>query len=899
MDVPRFSSFEDYCERSRLSARVRSFVTSGSDSDVSSLLATIGHVAAASREISKKIISCMPCYTLHDEQHLLNLLGWLEVLTPDETLSRMPPLEVGLCILSVLVHDLGMALPKSDEDAILATDESSDQQQAYQRFAEGRFSEEIRLAKLLTESGEGNNGGKAHLIHQHILAEYLRSTHATPGSERIGKWLAEMKQVHGENLFHFAGTSYEPELRAIAASHNQTVEWLRGHLKSQHAGRFHWLVRSGERVNFALPGLLLRLADIMDFDSSRTPTILYRHLGLREDLGVDMTVSQNEWQKHLAITGIDRQQTAGGETIVYAASDCPHPVVEKSIRQFVGWIQEEFLAVRGELARQNQDRDLEDRFDLTLPEVKHEIKPRQVNGQKAYEFQDIQFQLDQDEILQLLMGENLYGDPSLCIRELLQNALDACELRDLRLQLRSKGGMPAEAVDGTPLPEKPGFFRDSTTGQEVPLEVHLTWGFDDGRQQYWLQVEDNGVGMTEEAVKRYFTQIGKSFYRSPEFKQEQTALRSSGLFSTPISQFGIGILSCFMLADQIEVRTCPGGAAADRPAKDITISGPGSLFWLRAGTRSKQGTEVRLWLKQKLNGQELLPQHDSEVLLDRLREYFEYPLQSKLKEDETDSAQVALDPVLEAAKWIVWPRYPLQMAGPGCEPLTLDDRFHVDTLAPIDVGKVQAKAQDWDIPADQFGEPCWGIWDWTDEATAESTGSRIRLWFPQHGTPQHRLPVEPAPDSGLIAWWRLAAFVEPQLQADSTSANRDQLLLQGIAVPENSAGKEARKIVAGVGARVWIDLRGAAGLRLTADRKTMVTSPTQAAWQEQVDQVFSRFLAKLKESVEDESSVYCLQQMCSGLQAAESFDSDSPPVFGSWSIQWGGLRNVSRITSRI
>jgi hypothetical protein len=46
------------------------------------------------------------------------------------------------------------------------------------------------------------------------------------------------------------------------------------------------------------------------------------------------------------------------------------------------------------------------------------------------------------------MGESLYGELNLCIRELLQNALDAVELRELRLQLRAKSGQPLEAADG-------------------------------------------------------------------------------------------------------------------------------------------------------------------------------------------------------------------------------------------------------------------------------------------------------------------------------------------------------------------------------------------------------------------------------------------------------------------
>ena len=420
------------------------------------------------------------------------------------------------------------------------------------------------------------------------------------------------------------------ELVLIAASHNQPVDWLRERLRS--AGAFHRLVGHGERVNFAFPGLLLRLADIMDFDSSRTPSILYRHLGLDEDLGLDLTVSRNEWNKHLAITGIERKLIDGQPTVVYAASDCPHPVVEKSIRTFVGWIGEELRGVREELARQRRDPDLGgERFELVLPAVKAEIEPRKKDGRPTYLFEDIQFRLDQDEILQLLTGENLYGDPSLCIRELLQNALDACELRDLRLQMRAKGETRMEPVDGTPIPDRRGWFRDSATGQEQRLEVRLTWGYDEAAGQYWLQVEDNGVGMTEDVIRRYFTQIGKSYYTSPEFRQEQAALRSSGLFATPISQFGIGILSCFMLADRIEVRTCPGGHGPDRPARDITISGPGSLFWLRDGTRTTQGTEVKLWLKQKLKNTPLKLVHDPDRWLDGLRQHFGYQASRRKK----------------------------------------------------------------------------------------------------------------------------------------------------------------------------------------------------------------------------------------------------------------------------
>jgi hypothetical protein len=109
------------------------------------------------------------------------------------------------------------------------------------------------------------------------------------------------------------------------------------------------------------------------------------------------------------------------------------PVIEKSIHQFVDWIREEVAGV-GEESRQQSlailgQHHREDNRRLVLPtEINADVTPKHENGQPIYSYHDLQFQPDHDEIMQLLMGDNLYGDPGLCIRELLQNALDAVEL---------------------------------------------------------------------------------------------------------------------------------------------------------------------------------------------------------------------------------------------------------------------------------------------------------------------------------------------------------------------------------------------------------------------------------------------------------------------------------------
>ena len=674
--------------------------------------------------------------------------------------------------------------------------------------------------------------------------------------------------MHGDRLFYYGSLPFEDNLVLIAASHNQPVYWLREQLQS--IGAFHHLVGNNERVNYAFPGLLLRLADIMDFDSSRTPPILYRHLGLDEDLGIHLTVSHNEWNKHLAITGIDYKVIDGQPTIIYAACDCPYAVVEKSIRTFVGWIEDELQGVRSELGILCQELTSEGaRLVLTFPTVKTEIEARKKGGRRSYIYKDIQFRLDQDEILRLLTGEKLYGNPSLCIRELLQNALDACELRDLRLQLKAKGERPIEPVDGTPCLDSRGYFLDEA-GQKRRLEVRLTWGHDGKLDQYWLQVEDNGIGMTEHVITRYFTQIGKSYYTSAEFREEQVALRSSGLLATPVSKFGIGILSCFMLADRIEVRTCPGGHDPDRPARDITISGPGSLFWLRDGTRTTQGTEVKLWLKHKTNKTPLKLEHDPDRWLAQLRLHFEYMFSDKdfdqvsaLEQCNWPNVQVldyppypitegTVDPAYAAGQWVVWPRYPIVLEGLSRSAFELNDRFHMDYLTPIDCVNLLQKAEEWEVPAEWFSDVRWGTWDWEDAIT----GSRIRLWFPcwdQVWTQSASLPIDPSAGSPrpLCRQRELAAFVEPQLQINQLAgkAFRQRMLLHGFFVPNGAVLQRASRILAGNGAWVWVDLRGGAALPLTADSNTAIAAEDTDAWLECVDGMFNRFMKFLCEHV--------------------------------------------------
>ena len=104
------------------------------------------------------------------------------------------------------------------------------------------------------------------------------------------------------------------------------------------------------------------------------------------------------------------------------------------------------------------------------------------------------------------LGESLYSDPSVSVRELIQNANDTCVVR--------------QADD----PQAP------------PGEIHIR--FDAWRRT--LIIEDNGAGMTEEEVKEFLTVIGSS--KTDQVRTKLESMGQGSLAERLIGRFGLGLL---------------------------------------------------------------------------------------------------------------------------------------------------------------------------------------------------------------------------------------------------------------------------------------------------------------------------------------------------------------------
>lgn len=172
------------------------------------------------------------------------------------------------------------------------------------------------------------------------------------------------------------------------------------------------------------------------------------------------------------------------------------------------------------------------------------LKPMKIDRRgierRGYRQGEYSLTLDADKVIELLVGNDLYSSQLVFVRELLQNSLDAVSSRKI--------------VDYR--------FKEACSQDIEKAAIRITTWTD--KDEYrWFRIDDNGIGMTEDVISQYFLKIGKSYYRSDEFRKD--LYDNHTIDFEPISQFGIGILSCFLGGERIEVSTRHWDRSKDYP----------------------------------------------------------------------------------------------------------------------------------------------------------------------------------------------------------------------------------------------------------------------------------------------------------------------------------------------
>ncbi len=169
-------------------------------------------------------------------------------------------------------------------------------------------------------------------------------------------------------------------------------------------------------------------------------------------------------------------------------------------------------------------------------------------------------------LIPLLTGDNIYLSKVVFARELIQNSIDAISVREAK--------------------DKRDFSK------KILIELNK----DENGKRYF-KIVDKGTGMDRYKIERYFTSIGRSFYSGDEYEDLNISYK-------PISNFGIGFLSSFMVCQEIDVKTKYYIEGSE--GLKLHIPNYDGCFFIELEKDLEVGTEIKLYLNDSVNNESIV-----------------------------------------------------------------------------------------------------------------------------------------------------------------------------------------------------------------------------------------------------------------------------------------------------
>lgn len=514
------------------------------------------HIRNSVEELLGYIGSCgfFEQYTIHSIKHIDEMLKIVEWLIPDSTKEKMTKAEWLMLTLAVYFHDLGMVITKSEYNERNKT-----------TFAEFKTkildSEEIPL-----EYKEYAKTNDDTFLYQ----EFVRENHA----KRIRLWIeqkdiidfgdnSDVKNILNEILSNL-DNKFKMDLGMICESHHKDdIDDLTKYKVNSLYGN-----SDDEKVNLNYVAIILRIADLLHITKDRTPSIT------RQLINVTNPISVIEWEKQKAVRAVKPQSKRNNDNVIDDSLEKDTVEITAyfegaetaeayfGLSAYLQYAKKEILKCN-EIITKSQKSEGTNEYKFPW----NNIDDSAITA-VGFETKKLQFTIAQENILQLLVGHTLYNDSSVVVRELVQNAIDAIKLQKCT---DKKNNM--SITDGV---------------------IFVNWN-EDKRE---LSFIDNGTGMTIYDIENYLLKVGSSKYKEKSIKKDFPNFNS-------ISHFGIGILTCFMIANDVDIIT---NSQEDEEANLINLRRVNGSYLLRKLNKSdlddrilKHGTIVKLHVRNDVD----------------------------------------------------------------------------------------------------------------------------------------------------------------------------------------------------------------------------------------------------------------------------------------------------------
>lgn len=589
----------------KIQERITTLTEEVKDDNTTSLWRVCRGIVENLSQHNKQIIAQMRDYDTHDKEHSEKVLEIIEDIL-GQNMEKLTVYELLLLYMSAYLHDSAMALPDWEYKVLKAVEGTEEYHDNTLEFTicndykpKHTYSEALRiieenkdklfcydtaknyvcakptedkmtesLAEFMQQYEEFRNGYITDLdkckgsVSEYmdksrwIRSEFIRQTHHIRAVENV----ESLKGKIADAIGGFYAEKFIEDLAAICRCHGENLESV----FQLPDARKDWL---GGTANIQFLAMMLRLGDVIHFDSKRAPRSLYAEKQITD------AVSYKHWNAKFQELQYKVQNTNGKVIICYQAY-CEDPEMYYFIQDYMGWIDNEIdnyyvLKNRWEMNQSSENGqycfniEKVDRTDIGYD--KDQFVPDN----------DMKFVLNQSKILELLMGIQLYKDPFLCLREIYQNALDASKC--MKAYNKKKGKTENLTIE-------------FGIGEE---DLH-------GKKERYIYCLDHGTGMNAYIIKNYLLHIGNSYYRSKDFAKQNT---DWGYDVKPTSQFGIGLLSGYMLADKIGITTIHYEESGN--ALSFMMEGVNEHFYYTKPKRTEaeaigdHGTLVKLYLKEE------------------------------------------------------------------------------------------------------------------------------------------------------------------------------------------------------------------------------------------------------------------------------------------------------------
>ena len=198
------------------------------------------------------------------------------------------------------------------------------------------------------------------------------------------------------------------------------------------------------------------------------------------------------------------------------------------------------------------------------------------------------FQAEVSKLLDLV-ANSLYSEREIFLRELISNSADACE--KLRYQSLSKKNI---------------------LGDDVDLKINVRVS----KKKKYIEIQDNGIGMTEQELIDNLGTIARS--GTSKFMEAMKNKKETDV--SAIGQFGVGFYSSYMVADSVEVIS-KGAEAED---SYLWKSNGKENYSIEKIDNKKRGTTIKLLIKK--DADEFLDSFRLRSIITKYSNYIPFPI---------------------------------------------------------------------------------------------------------------------------------------------------------------------------------------------------------------------------------------------------------------------------------